>query len=87
MSLWQFAVVTVHIFSVVNWVGGAIFLALVMVPVVRGMEPSHTGLPFLRRFSSSISCVGVSKGIGFGTTVGYLFQRAPKCGARVSLMQ
>lgn len=49
MSIWQFAVVTVHVFSAVIWIGGAIFLALVMVPVARGMEPPHMGLLFLRR--------------------------------------
>jgi len=49
MSIWQFAVVTVHVFSAVIWIGGAIFLALVMVPVARGMEPPHMGLLLLRR--------------------------------------
>ena len=49
MSIWQFAVVTVHLFSAVIWIGGSIFLALVMVPFARGMEPSHMGLLFLRR--------------------------------------
>jgi putative copper resistance protein D len=48
MSIWQFAVVTVHVFSAVIWIGGSIFLALVMVPVARGMESPHMVLLFLR---------------------------------------
>ncbi|MBN4064510.1 CopD family protein [Dehalococcoides mccartyi] len=49
MPLWQFIVVVVHVFSAIMWIGGAIFLALVMVPVARGMEPPAMGLLFLRR--------------------------------------
>lgn len=49
MPIWQFIIVVVHIFSAVIWIGGAIFLALVMVPVARGMEPPAMGLLFLRR--------------------------------------
>ncbi|HIK89897.1 MAG TPA: hypothetical protein EYG09_09660 [Dehalococcoidia bacterium] len=49
MPIWQFLVVVVHVFSAVMWIGGAIFLALVMVPVARGMEPPAMGLLFLRK--------------------------------------
>ncbi len=49
MPIWQFIVVVVHVFSAVIWIGGAIFLALVMVPVARGMEPPAVGMLFLRR--------------------------------------
>ncbi len=49
MPIWQFIIVVVHVFSAVIWIGGAIFLALVMVPVARGMEPPAMGLLFLRR--------------------------------------
>ncbi|MBT4126896.1 MAG: hypothetical protein HOJ22_01520 [Chloroflexi bacterium] len=49
MPIWQFIVVVVHVFSAIIWIGGAIFLALVMVPVARGMEPPAMGLIFLRR--------------------------------------
>lgn len=49
MPIWQFIVVVVHVFSAIVWIGGAIFLALVMVPVARGMEPPAMGLLFLRR--------------------------------------
>ncbi|MBP39676.1 MAG: DUF4149 domain-containing protein [Dehalococcoidia bacterium] len=49
MPIWQFIVVVVHIFSAIIWVGGAIFLALVMVPIARGMEPPAVGLQFLRK--------------------------------------
>lgn len=49
MPIWQFIVVVVHVFSAIIWIGGAIFLALVMVPVARGMEPPAMGLLFLRR--------------------------------------
>ena len=36
-------------FSAIAWIGGAIFLAFVMVPVARGMEPPTVGMMFLRR--------------------------------------
>lgn len=49
MPIWQFIVVVVHVFSAVIWIGGAIFLAIVMVPVARGMEPPAMGLIFLRK--------------------------------------
>ncbi len=49
MPIWQFIVVVIHIFSAIIWIGGAIFLALVMVPVARGMEPPAVGLMFLRK--------------------------------------
>ena len=49
MPIWQFLIVVVHVFSAIMWIGGAIFLALVMVPVARGMEPPAMGLLFLRR--------------------------------------
>lgn len=49
MPVWQFIIVVVHIFSAIMWIGGAIFLALVMVPVARGMEPPAVGMLFLRR--------------------------------------
>jgi uncharacterized membrane protein len=49
VSILQFIIVAVHIFSAVTWIGGAIFLALVMVPVARGMDPPAMGLVFLRR--------------------------------------
>lgn len=49
MPVWQFIVVVVHVFSAIVWIGGAIFLALVMVPVARGMEPPAIGMLFLRR--------------------------------------
>ncbi len=49
MPVWQFLIVIVHVFSAIIWIGGAIFLALVMVPVARGMEPPAMGLLFLRR--------------------------------------
>lgn len=49
MPIWQFIVVVVHVFSAIIWIGGAIFLALVMVPVARGMEPPAMGLIFLRK--------------------------------------
>jgi len=49
LPIWQFLVVVVHVFSAVIWIGGAIFLALVMVPVARGMEPPAMGLIFLRK--------------------------------------
>lgn len=49
MPIWQFIVVVVHVFSAIIWIGGAIFLALVMVPVARGMEPPAMGLMFLRK--------------------------------------
>ncbi len=39
----------VHVFSAIIWIGGAIFLAVVMVPVARGMEPPAMGLIFLRK--------------------------------------
>ncbi len=38
-----------HVFSAIIWIGGAIFLAIVMVPVARGMEPPAIGLLFLRK--------------------------------------
>ncbi len=43
-----FALVTVHVLSAVIWVGGALFIAVVMVPVSRGMEPPGLGLRFVR---------------------------------------
>jgi len=49
LPIWQFIVVVVHVFSAIVWIGGAIFLALVMVPVARGMEPPAMGLMFLRK--------------------------------------
>lgn len=49
VPVWQFIVVVVHVFSAVTWIGGAVFLALVMVPVARGMEPPAIGMLFLRR--------------------------------------
>ncbi|MDA1279850.1 MAG: CopD family protein [Chloroflexi bacterium] len=49
MPIWQFVIVVVHIFSAIIWIGGSIFLALVMVPVARGMEPPAMGMLFLRR--------------------------------------
>jgi copper resistance protein D len=49
LPIWQFVVVVVHVFSAIIWIGGAIFLALVMVPVARGMEPPAMGLIFLRK--------------------------------------
>jgi uncharacterized membrane protein len=49
LPIWQFLVVVVHVFSAIIWIGGSIFLALVMVPVARGMEPPAMGLLFLRR--------------------------------------
>jgi putative copper resistance protein D len=49
LPIWQFLVVVIHVFSAIIWIGGSIFLALVMVPVARGMEPSAMGLLFLRR--------------------------------------
>lgn len=49
MTIWQFLVVVVHVFSAIIWIGGAIFLALVMVPIARGMEPPAMGLMFLRK--------------------------------------
>jgi len=49
LPIWQFLVVVVHVFSAIVWIGGSIFLALVMVPVARGMEPPAMGLLFLRR--------------------------------------
>ncbi len=49
MPIWQFIVVVVHVFSAIVWIGGAIFIALVMVPVARGMEPPAMGMLFLRR--------------------------------------
>ncbi len=49
MPIWQFIVVVVHVFSAITWIGGAVFLALVMVPVARGMEPPAIGMLFLRR--------------------------------------
>ena len=49
MPIWQFIVVVIHVFSAIMWIGGAIFLALVMVPVARGMEPPAMGMLFLRR--------------------------------------
>ena len=49
MPIWQFLVVVVHVFSAIIWIGGAIYLSLVMVPVARGMEPPAMGLMFLRK--------------------------------------
>jgi copper resistance protein D len=49
LPIWQFLIVVVHVFSAIIWIGGSIFLALVMVPVARGMEPPAMGLMFLRR--------------------------------------
>jgi uncharacterized membrane protein len=49
LPIWQFIVVAVHVFSAIAWIGGAVFLALVMVPVARGMEPPAMGMLFLRR--------------------------------------
>jgi putative copper resistance protein D len=49
VPIWQFIVVVVHVLSAIIWIGGAIFLALVMVPVARGMEPPAMGLMFLRK--------------------------------------
>ena len=49
MPIWQFIIVVVHVFSAIIWIGGAIFLALVMVPVARGMEPPAMGLIVLRK--------------------------------------
>ena len=49
LPIWQFLVIVVHVFSAIMWIGGAIFLALVMVPVARGMEPPAMGLLFLRK--------------------------------------
>jgi len=49
VSIWQFIIVMMHVFSAIIWIGGAIFLAIVMVPVARGMEPPAIGLLFLRK--------------------------------------
>ena len=49
LPIWQFLVVVFHVFSAIIWIGGSIFLALVMVPVACGMDPPATGLLFLRR--------------------------------------
>jgi putative copper resistance protein D len=43
-----FALVVVHVLTAIAWVGGALFIALVMVPVSRGMEPPGLGLRFVR---------------------------------------
>ena len=47
--IFQFLVVVVHVFSAIIWIGGSIFLTLVMIPVARGMEPPAMGFLFLRR--------------------------------------
>jgi uncharacterized membrane protein len=48
-AIWQFLVVVIHVFSAIIWIGGSIFLTLVMVPVARGMEPSAMGFLLLWR--------------------------------------
>ena len=47
--IFQFLVVVVHVFSAIIWIGGSIFLTLVMIPVARGMEPPAMGFLFLRK--------------------------------------
>lgn len=43
-----FAMVVVHVLSSILWIGGALVIALVMVPVSRSMEPPGMGLRFVR---------------------------------------
>ncbi|MBI4213384.1 MAG: CopD family protein [Chloroflexi bacterium] len=36
---WSLVIVTLHILAAITWVGGMIFLAMVTVPALRGLEP------------------------------------------------
>lgn len=45
---WLFIFVAVHALSAIAWVGGMIFIAAVLVPLARRMQPPGSGMTFVR---------------------------------------
>lgn len=57
----KFIFVAIHILAAIAWIGGAVFIAIVMVPVARGVQPPGVGMIVLR--AAAIRFRGVAWGL------------------------